>query len=114
VTFDRRISGPDTTSSITFEELQLLCEARDAIHKMDDNPVDKDKMYQELVEMRQAFGRSVTTKNYEAAGTILTRNMLIPKKPGNGIAWSDLDKVLGRKLKNNVESTQLLTWDDLV
>jgi len=113
VTFNRDIAGPDTTSSLTFEELYLICESRDAFHKMNGSPVDKDLLAGSLGELRKNFGRSVTTKQIARKDTILTKDMLTPKKPGWGIPWSEVGAVLGKKLKRDVEPNRLLTLDDL-
>ena len=42
VTFDKRMFGPDTSSSITIEELKQLVDYRDAVFQMDKSIVDKD------------------------------------------------------------------------
>ena len=114
VTFNRDIAGPDTTSSLTFEELRLICESRDAFHKMNMSPVDKDLLARSLGELRNNFRRSVTTKEILSKDTILTKDMLTSKKPGWGIPWSEVDSVVGKRLKHNVEPNRLLTLDDLI
>jgi len=114
VTFHKSIFGPDVSASITLEELKMLAQARDAFHVMQVCPVDKNKMAAELSDMRNLFNKSVALKNDQSAGTILTGNMLTTKKPGNGIPASDLNKCIGKVLKNDVSATQLLSWEKLV
>jgi len=113
LTLDRRMFGPDVPVSLTVEEFRTLCEARDAIHAMDANPVDKDAMAQELTEMRELFQRSVATVEPLAAGTILTRSALTTKKPAIGIPARELDRIVGRRLSRAVTSDRVLTWGDL-
>ena len=59
VTFDRRMYGPDTAASLTLDELKILCEMRDALSTMDGHPVDKDAMAEQLLGMREIFGKSL-------------------------------------------------------
>ena len=44
ITLDRRMFGPDVSSSLTVEEFALVREARDAFQTMEAHPVDKDAM----------------------------------------------------------------------
>jgi N,N'-diacetyllegionaminate synthase len=113
VTFDRRLYGPDSRASVTFDEFRLICDARDAFHKMESRPVDKDKMAQNLDEMRSLFTKSIAVAKDCPAGTILTEEMLIPKKPGTGISYKDMQAVVGRRLKRDVAADRLLRLEDI-
>jgi N,N'-diacetyllegionaminate synthase len=114
VTFHRGLDGPDSTSSITFEQLAVLTEARDAIHEMDSNPIDKDQVNHGLMETRNLFGRSVCLLRNMERGSKLTGDDLVPKKPGlGGIPWGQMNRVVGRSLRHDVSFNRLLTWDDL-
>lgn len=112
VVFHRRIFGPDTPASITIEDLAFLVEARNAFWEMQ-APVDKDNIADSLKEMREMFGRSLALKIDLPSGTILKKYHLTLKKPGNGISYGYIDKVIGRKLNKSVSSNRLLRWEDL-
>lgn len=112
-TFNEKMFGPDTSSSLTIKELNELVEARDAIFQMKSNPVDKDKVAHELDMMRSLFTRSVGLKRSMCKGDILIREDLVGKKPGDGIPWEKVEKVVGARLKVAVESNRLLSWTDL-
>ena len=113
VTFDRQMFGPDVPASVTFEQLSLLSAARDSFAKMNQNPVNKDAMAQELRAMRATFGKSLAPVQPLKAGTHLTREMLTLKKPATGIPAVDLEKVIGKKLRVNVSPDRLLQWEEL-
>jgi len=113
VTFDRRMFGPDTSSSLTFEEFSLLRDARDAICIMDNNPVDKNLMANILGGMRINFGKSLAPVRMLGTGTVLDESMLVMKKPGHGLQAIDLPSVIGRRLIRTVQPDRLLKWDDL-
>lgn len=113
VTFDRRMFGPDAEASLTFDELERLVEARDAVHQMDANPVDKDAMAEALSETRALFSKSIAPREELSAGTVITSDMITPKKPGSGIPYEEKDKVIGATLQRDVTPERLLTWEDI-
>jgi N,N'-diacetyllegionaminate synthase len=113
VTFDRQMFGPDVSSSLTFDELALLANARDAYAKMDAHPVDKDTIAQSLEDLRKTFGRSLAVSQPLKAGTVMERDLLTLKKPGTGIPADDLSKIIGRSLVRDVGTEHLLQWEDL-
>jgi N-acetylneuraminate synthase len=113
VIFHRRMFGPDVRASLTFEELRMLCAMRDALTKMDAYPVDKDAMAERLGPMRGIFGRSLAPVRPLAAGTVLAPDLVVPKKPGGGIAPDAVGEITGRRLARDVTPERILRWDDL-
>ena len=113
VTFNRGIIGPDTSSSITFDELKQLTVARDGIYELDSSPVNKYDMYVNLEDTRKLFTRSVAPRINLAKGTRLEKSMLSAKKPAGGIPWSNVDEIIGRVLIRDVYPDRLLKMDDL-
>ena len=105
--------GPDASSSLLPDEFLCLTKARDAFHEMKSSPVNKDSLANNLSEMRLLFGRSVSLVSDMPRGTIISADMLTLKKPGNGISEEHIASLIGRRLKRDVVSEYLLTWDDL-
>jgi len=113
VTFDRRMFGPDVVASLTFEELGQVVAFRDACRVMDSHPVDKDAMALEFAEMRAIFTKSLAPARPLAAGSVLTRDALIAKKPGSGIPAALMEQLVGRRLARDVAPDRLLHPDDI-
>ena len=113
IVFDKRMFGPDTSASLTIEEFKILTRARDAFHKMNNNPVNKEVMAKSLSEMRAMFGKSLAPIKDLSAGTILTIDLLTAKKPAGGISVDHKNNIVGRKLKNDVSKDRLLRWEDM-
>lgn len=113
LTLDRRMFGPDVRVSLTVGELKGLCAMRDACAAMDGHPVDKDKMADELAQMRELFTKSLAPVRDLPAGTVLDSDMLVFKKPGTGIPASQKEDILGRVLTRDVTANRLLTWQDI-
>lgn len=113
IVLDRSQTGPDASSSLTPAEISRLADARDAFARMSCNPVDKDRMAEDLAGMRGLFSKSVAPVRALAAGTVLTADLLVPRKPGTGIPYSERDRLVGRKLKKAVSPFHLLDWTDI-
>lgn len=112
VVLDRRSFGPDVQASVTVDDLGFLVKARDAFHAMAVNPVDKDKMAENMSQMRSMFSKSVAPAMALPAGTILETEMLTLKKPGTGIPASELKDIVGRRLLRDVDPRKLLIKED--
>ena len=113
VTFDRRMFGPDTPASLTFDELKLLCGMRDAVATMDSHPVDKDAIAEKLNGLREMFGKSLAPAAPIKAGTVLRPEMLTTKKPAGGIPPEAVAQIAGRRLARDVTPDRILRWSDL-
>ncbi len=113
VTFDRRMYGPDSSSSMTFAELAMVCEANRAFAAMRANPVDKDAAAASLAAIKSLFTKSLSPVSDLPAGTILTADMLTLKKPSSGLPRESLDNVVGKRLKRAVPANRLLRADDI-
>jgi N,N'-diacetyllegionaminate synthase len=114
VTFDRRMFGPDSSASLTFEELTTICGMRDALKIMDSHPVDKDEMAKRLNGLRETFGRSLAPSRPLSAGAVLSADVLTAKKPGGGISPDEIGKISGKRLACDVTPDRILRWTDLV
>ena len=90
----------------------MISDARNNFDILNKNNVDKDKMAMELTNMRQLFTKSFSVNQTLKKGTIIKEEMLILKKPGGGISENDMNKIVGRKLINDVSPENLLLWED--
>jgi N,N'-diacetyllegionaminate synthase len=113
VTFDKRMFGPDTIASVTFSELKLMVEAARAFYIMSMNPVEKDQVALELSGMRELFGKGIIVTEPLSAGTVLMKEHLSARKPMIGIPVQKIDNIIGKRLKNSVNTGQFLKWEDL-
>ncbi len=112
LTLDRRMFGPDVSSSLTVDEFRLVAQAREAFETMGANPVDKDTAAAELAEMRKLFMRSAAPARDLPAGTVLTPEMISAKKPGTGIPAERSGELVGRRLARDVRADDLFSEKD--
>ena len=60
---------------------------------------------------RKEARRSLVIKRKMSAGEMIKEEDIICKRPGIGISPKDIDKVVGRYLRYNVEEDTILKWD---
>ena len=100
--------GPDSSSSLTIDEIKQLCDFRDNIHEIKINPVNKNKLSSDLIEMKKIFGKSLALNKNLKKGSIISLNDLTLKKPGNGYSENKLKSIVGKKLSRFVSSKVIL------
>ena len=74
---------------------------------------DKKKLNTELNTMRKHFFKSLTLRFNQEKGFKITKNSLTLKKPGKGIKYSQINKIVGKVLKIDKKSNSLLKWSEI-
>ena len=113
ITFNKKMFGPDTQSSLDFDQLKQVVKFRDDHFKIESNPVDKDKMAKELRTMRKLFNKSLVLTKSLRKGSIIKKEDLTAKKPGSGIPVQKIDKCIGKKVISDLVSGHILSWEDM-
>ena len=113
VTFDKKMFGPDTSSSITINELKHLVTGSKLIKTSLNNIDEKDILVSSTSNLKETFGRSLALVSKLPSGTKLSKKDLTLKKPGSGILYDDIEKVIGRYLRVDKNENRLLKWGDL-
>jgi N,N'-diacetyllegionaminate synthase len=109
VTFDKRMFGPDTSSSVTIDQCATLVKGIRQIENALNSPVDKTDN-QAFEPLRQAFGKSLAVNKKLNKGHILTIGDLESKKPlGYGISSEEYLNVIGKPIKTDIELWAFLT-----
>jgi N,N'-diacetyllegionaminate synthase len=109
LTLDKSLPGPDQAASLNPAEFAALVRAVRLVSAALGDGV-KRPVPSELAN-RTVARRSVVAAKDLPAGHALTRADLALKRPGDGIAPAELDRLIGRKLKKAVESDETLTWE---
>ena len=111
-TFSKKTQGPDSTASLDFNEVSLLCQLRDAWTLLTENPVDKDSVADRLLTMRHVFGRSLAARHSLPAGSCLQAGDVYFAKPAGGLPPEELGTVLGRTLNRKVKANSIFSPED--
>ncbi len=112
-TLDRTMEGPDHPFALEPDELRaMVAGIRDAQAARGDGRKDGPSP-EEREEMFTLGRRSLIAARDLPAGTVLTEDMIVTKRPGFGIAPKHLELVIGRALRVDVEEDDILLWDML-
>ena len=108
------LSNPDSSSSISFKELNFLSKFKENfyISKKNSKIDQKDDVAKLLFKNRILFSKSLTLKENKKKGEIITFANLTMKKPGNGLKLNNLNEILGKKLKKDKSNLRLLKLTD--
>jgi N-acetylneuraminate synthase len=113
VTLSREMFGPDVSASLTTTELRQLVDGVRFIETMRAHPVDKDAAAAATAPLRSMFSRSIVARTALPAGTVLSADHLVLKKPGNGLPPSRWADVIGRVLRRPVSLDDIISDEDL-
>jgi sialic acid synthase SpsE len=109
-TLDRSMPGPDHPFAIEPDELRALVRGvRDVESAMGNGRLEGPTA--EEAEMHRLARRSVIAARPIQAGTAIRREDLTIKRPGFGIAPKDLDRVVGRVARVDIDFDDIVTWD---
>ncbi|KAB2914725.1 MAG: N-acetylneuraminate synthase [Bacteroidetes bacterium] len=113
VVFDKKMFGPDASSSLTIEQVKQLSEGVNYISTSLANPVDKNNT-EKYTQLKAMFGKSLAVNKNLPAGHILTFDDLESKKPaGYGISTTLYKNVLGKTLARDLSKWDFLTENDI-
>ena len=113
VTFDKKMFGPDASSSINFDQLKLLIEGRDEIFKYMQSKKSKNQITDNIKKMRSLFTKSLAFKKNMKKGQIIRKDDITVKKPGTGISIENISKIIGKKLMCDVDANRLIKIKDI-
>jgi sialic acid synthase SpsE len=110
-TLDRSMKGPDHPFALEPDELGAMVRAvRDAEVALGNGRLEGPSDA-ESEEMYRLARRSVIAAEGIPAGTIVSAEMLTTKRPGYGIKPKDIDLVVGRVARVDIEADDILSWD---
>lgn len=112
VTFDKRMFGPDTLSSLTFDELKIVTESSKSFHVMMNSVSEKESISSELAAVRMLFGKSAYCSHPLVKGSKLSMNDVSFKKPGGGLTYDDINDLIGKKTLRDIDYNSKLTLED--
>jgi len=129
-TLDRNLPGPDHKASLEPEELKNMV---DGIRNIEErlNRAEKPEKIIEELKASEALGDGVKKPNISETevakvarksivagqdikkGKEIKEDMIIIKRPGSGIKPKYLNKIIGRKAKDDIKKDELITFEKL-
>ena len=111
-TFSKLMYGSDAALGMEPRDFRLLREMIDEAYLAISSPVDKDSV-DDVSEMRKVFQKSIVAARRILAGEVLGYQDLTFKKPGTGISPGEVNAVIGRVARRNIEVDNILRLEDL-
>lgn len=110
-TLDRTLPGPDHAFSADPAELaELVATVRSVVTKRGDGSLSPTLQEREAA---RAFRRGVVMRCDAGATSVLTRDMLHIKRPGNGAPPHELEALVGRRLRRDLHADEPVCWSDV-
>lgn len=110
-TKSRTLSGPDHSASLEPDELKTLIEQIRTMSKALGS--DKKCATDSELPVRKLVRRSVAVNKFLSKGATLSASDLTLLRPATGIQPSDMDLVVGKVLRRDVNPASILKWDDI-
>lgn len=110
-TLSRSLPGPDHQASMEPDELRALVRGIRKVELSLGSNL-KQPSASELETAKVARRSLIAAVNIEA-GTVLTRELIALKRPGTGLAPSQLKKILGKKTLKDISEGSLISLDML-
>ncbi len=108
VTFDKSFFGPDTTSSITFEELKFLSEFNKDYNQIINSKIKNKKISNNIKKLKKIFHKGLALRKDKKIGEKIDLKDLIALKPNIGIPVKQYSSLIGKKLKKNIKKNNFL------
>jgi len=105
--------GPDTSSSLSVEQLKTIVEARDAFSIMAECNDDESINLKSIKNDKQIFSRSITLDSCYLKGTVIEEGMILMRKPGSGIPETEIRNLVGKALSRDYDPHYLLDLSDV-
>tara|TARA_Y100000741_G_scaffold363815_2_gene352981 strand:+ start:3589 stop:4587 length:999 start_codon:yes stop_codon:yes gene_type:complete len=111
--YDKNMFGPDSTSSLNFNQIEQLIEGVNYIEEILKNPVDKNDI-KHYSNDKKNFGKSLAVNKNLKKGHKLSITDLESKKPYNfGIDPKNYKDILNKKINKELNKWDFLNSKDL-
>jgi sialic acid synthase SpsE len=111
LTLDKKMKGSDHAASLEPGQFKQLVAGIRQIEAILGKP--EKVMFDELKPLREKLAKSIVTKRKICKGTKITKDMLTIKGPGNGISPVDINKLIGRVAKIDLDEDVVIPKDAL-
>lgn len=111
--FSKDQFGPDTSSSLTIDEIKTISQSIKNIQQALNNPIQKNDITS-FKDLKSIFEKTLAVNKNLKEGHILSFSDLEAKKPANkGLAAKFFKDVIGKTINKELKQWDFLTQDDL-
>ena len=110
-TYNKKLSGNDHYHAMDYQDLKVF---RDILKRY--KTISGSYTYNpEKLENKARINarRSLVLSQDIKKNTVLKKNHLIPKRPGNGISPKEINKIIGKKINKDLKEDYILKYKDI-
>lgn len=111
LTLDQDLPGPDHAASLEPDEFERMVTAIRRVSAMRGDGVKRPTAAER--DTARVARRSVAASCEIPAGTVLTADMLVCRRPATGIAPAELERLIGRRTCTAIAADTVLQWEHL-
>jgi len=109
-TLDKTLPGNDHYHAMDPDDIKAFRRRQEYVSAIIGDATEKDVMPYET-PARECARRSLFAATDIKAGTIITPEMIIPKRPASGLSPFHYDRVIGSRIQFDVDKDQPLQWE---
>ena len=111
ITLDRRMKGSDQAGSLGPDGVNRMI--RDI--RLFEMGLGKKELFiqDEVKSVKEKLERSLAAKNGLKSGQVIKENDLFLLSPGTGFKWAEREKVIGKKVLNDIPAGEIITEGNL-
>ncbi len=110
-TLSKNLYGSDAKFSMEPKEFKEFCKVIKDIWHIQNFKVNKNDI-KKYSPMKKVFEKSIVTKKYLKKGTKIKISDLNFKKPGDGIRADQYKKIIGKRVKKNININHKIKYSD--
>ena len=111
-TTSRKLYGPDAYMSLEPDDFRRMVDDIRYVSAALGEAVDKSDI-NSYADMKTIFQKSIVIHKGIKAGQVLGLDNLAFKKPGTGVSAADIDDIIGKTVKRDLDHNDMLSWDDI-
>lgn len=109
-TLDKTLTGNDHYHAMNPDDIKAFCKRQEYMTRIIGDVHEKGALPSED-DARKYARRSLVASCDLKAGTIITPEMVIPKRPGTGISPLYYDRIVGSRIEIDVKKDEILQWE---
>ncbi len=110
-TLDKNLPGPDHKASLEPKELEEMADKVRQVQKILGSGIKKPTESEKNIALMAR--KSIIAKKDILKEQMITDDMLIVKRPGNGIEPKYLNQIIGKKAKKDIKKESLISWSEI-
>jgi N,N'-diacetyllegionaminate synthase len=111
-TLDKNLAGPDHKASLEPDELKHMVKSIRDVEKAMGDGIKRPTKEEE--KNRKAVRKSIVSRIDIPKGAVITEEMLVIKRPGDGLEAKYMSLIVGKKAKKNIKVEEAISFSKVI